>query len=231
MGTIASQNEWIWGLLCPADLPWATWHPGLIKIELAYALLSSMVAAQKSFDFEERGWRDSQKEGETLDGDECKKIQRIAEKWVQVAVPSLTEKSLLNGGDYRSEWNDLRNIGARGDHNVLRNLVGVYTKAGTYIHSNPRHIQRTAGTLSECAARERRGGTFHFGNVPGLALTILGKHTCLFCPEHIPPPLFLPPPPLAPTHPPTRQGASKRPPMALTSSKLTASDLDRVSVS
>jgi hypothetical protein len=58
--------------------------------------------------------------------------------------------------------------------------AGVYTKPGTYIHSRPQHIQLIGGTLSECAARERKGGTFHFGNVPGLALTTLGKDTCLF---------------------------------------------------
>jgi hypothetical protein len=57
---------------------------------------------------------------------------------------------------------------------------GVYTKAGTYIHSSPWHIQLTGGTLSECAAGERKGGTFYFGNVPGLPPTILGKDTCRF---------------------------------------------------
>jgi hypothetical protein len=56
----------------------------------------------------------------------------------------------------------------------------VYTKAGTYIHSSPRHIQLTGSTLSECAAGERKGGTFYFGNVPGLPPTILGKDTCRF---------------------------------------------------
>lgn len=61
---------------------------------------------------------------------------------------------------------------------VLR--VRVYTTAGTYIHSSPRHIQLTGGTLSECAAGERKGGTFYFGNVPGLPPTILGKDMCRF---------------------------------------------------
>jgi hypothetical protein len=58
--------------------------------------------------------------------------------------------------------------------------TGVYTKPGTYIHSNARHIQLRGGTLSECAGREQKGGTFHFGNVPGLVLTILGIDTCPF---------------------------------------------------
>jgi hypothetical protein len=57
---------------------------------------------------------------------------------------------------------------------------GVYTKAGTYIHWWARHIQLRGGTLSECAVREQRGGTYYFGNVPGLAPTILGKDTCPF---------------------------------------------------
>lgn len=34
--------------------------------------------------------------------------------------------------------------------------------------------------MSECAGREQQGGTFQFGNVPGLALTILGIDTCPF---------------------------------------------------
>jgi hypothetical protein len=59
-------------------------------------------------------------------------------------------------------------------------FVGINTKAGTYIHSSPRHIQLTGGTLSECAAGERKDGTFYFGNVPGLPPTILGKDTCRF---------------------------------------------------
>ncbi|KAJ7884900.1 hypothetical protein B0H13DRAFT_2277925 [Mycena leptocephala] len=84
----------------------------------------------------------------------------------------------------------------------------VYTKAGTYIHSRARHIQLTGGTLSECAARERIGGTFHSGNVPGLASTNLGKDTCL-CSLRTPPLFLLPPPPLAPTSPPTRQKSAK----------------------
>jgi hypothetical protein len=84
----------------------------------------------------------------------------------------------------------------------------VYTKAGTYIHSRTWHIQLTGGTLSECAARERIGGTFHSGNVPGLAPTNLGKDTCL-CSLRTPPLFLLPPPPLAPTSPPTRQKSAK----------------------
>jgi hypothetical protein len=44
--------------------------------------------------------------------------------------------------------------------------------------------------LSECAGREQKGGTFHFGNVQGLALTILGIDTSVFRP------LFLLPLPL-----------------------------------
>jgi hypothetical protein len=56
----------------------------------------------------------------------------------------------------------------------------VYTKAGTYIHSWAQHIQLRGGTLSECAVREQRGGTFYFGNVPGLAPTILRKDKCPF---------------------------------------------------
>jgi hypothetical protein len=82
----------------------------------------------------------------------------------------------------------------------------VYTRAGTYIHSRARHIQFTGGTLSECAARERVGGTFHFGNVPGLAPTNLGKDTCL-CSLRIPTLCLLPPPPHAPTSPPMGQNA------------------------
>ncbi|KAJ7892226.1 hypothetical protein B0H13DRAFT_2038729 [Mycena leptocephala] len=39
-------------------------------------------------------------------------------------------------------------------------------------------MQRFSGTLSKCAAHERKGGTFHFGNVPGLTPTTLGKDTC-----------------------------------------------------
>ncbi|KAJ7798174.1 hypothetical protein B0H13DRAFT_1933795 [Mycena leptocephala] len=62
----------------------------------------------------------------------------------------------------------------------------LYTKGGTYMQSNPRHIQPTGGTLNKCAARERKSGTFHFGNVPGLAPTIMGKDTCHFC--SFPPP-------------------------------------------
>jgi hypothetical protein len=34
--------------------------------------------------------------------------------------------------------------------------------------------------VPSCAKREQNGGTFHFGNVPGLALTILGIDTCPF---------------------------------------------------
>ncbi|KAJ7925807.1 hypothetical protein B0H13DRAFT_2654202 [Mycena leptocephala] len=63
---------------------------------------------------------------------------------------------------------------------VLCCTARVYTKAGTYIHSSPRDIQLTGGTLSECATGERKGGTFYFGNVPGLPPTILGKDTCRF---------------------------------------------------
>jgi hypothetical protein len=48
-------------------------------------------------------------------------------------------------------------------------LNRVYTIGGTYIHSEPRHIQHICGTLSECAAHGQNGGTFRFGNVPGLA--------------------------------------------------------------
>jgi hypothetical protein len=67
---------------------------------------------------------------------------------------------------------------------VLAGGDGVYTKPGTYIHSNAWHIQLRGGTLSECAGREQTGGTFHFGNVPGLALTILGisRHVSVFRP-------------------------------------------------
>ncbi|KAJ7909204.1 hypothetical protein B0H13DRAFT_2272965 [Mycena leptocephala] len=65
------------------------------------------------------------------------------------------------------------------------------------------NINRRGGTLSECAAREQKGGTFHFGNMPGLATTILGIDMCPF--RQIPPLFLLPPPPLAPTSPPTRQ--------------------------
>ncbi|KAJ7925125.1 hypothetical protein B0H13DRAFT_2266469 [Mycena leptocephala] len=64
------------------------------------------------------------------------------------------------------------------------------------------------GTLSEYAARERIGGTFHSGNVPGLAPTNLGKDTCL-CSLRTPLLFLLPPPPLAPTSPPTRQKSAK----------------------
>ncbi|KAJ7870393.1 hypothetical protein B0H13DRAFT_2280624 [Mycena leptocephala] len=57
-------------------------------------------------------------------------------------------------------------------------------------------------TLNECAARERIGGTFHSGT------TNLGKDTCL-CSLCTPPLFLLPPPPLAPTSPPTRQKSAK----------------------
>ncbi|KAJ7926298.1 hypothetical protein B0H13DRAFT_2265913 [Mycena leptocephala] len=49
-----------------------------------------------------------------------------------------------------------------------------------YIPSPAPTYIRMPGTLSECAGREQKGGTFHFGNVPGLALTILGIDTCPF---------------------------------------------------
>jgi hypothetical protein len=72
---------------------------------------------------------------------------------------------------------------------ILRIAVAssrVYIKGAIYMQSNPRHIQPTGGTLNKCAARERKGGKFHFGNVPGLAPTIMGKDTCHFC--SFPPP-------------------------------------------
>jgi hypothetical protein len=43
----------------------------------------------------------------------------------------------------------------------------VYTKASTYMHSIRWHIQLA-------------GGTFHFGNLPGLAPTVLGKGSVFF---------------------------------------------------
>ncbi|KAJ7807636.1 hypothetical protein B0H13DRAFT_1928908 [Mycena leptocephala] len=109
-------------------------------------------------------------------------------------------------------------------------MKGVHTKGGTYIHSNPRHIQLTGGTLSKCAAHERKGSTFHFGNVPGLAPTTLGKDMC----PH--PALFPLPPPthyhLAPTSPPTRQKHIKIPTDGTNNSKQSTTDqlfIDRVS--
>ncbi|KAJ7851445.1 hypothetical protein B0H13DRAFT_1905130 [Mycena leptocephala] len=94
-------------------------------------------------------------------------------------------------------------------------MLGVYTKPGTYIHSRPRHIQLIGGTLSECAACERKGDTFHFGNVPGLAPTTLGKDTCLFF-NRAPPLYLLPPPPLTPNGHQRVENASKCPPTAPT---------------
>ncbi|KAJ7867036.1 hypothetical protein B0H13DRAFT_1897766 [Mycena leptocephala] len=71
------------------------------------------------------------------------------------------------------------------------------------------------GTLSECAARECKGATFHFGNVPGLAPTTLGKDTCLFF-NRAPPLFLLPPPPLTPNGHQRVENASKCPPTAPT---------------
>ncbi|KAJ7874270.1 hypothetical protein B0H13DRAFT_2279991 [Mycena leptocephala] len=67
------------------------------------------------------------------------------------------------------------------------------------------------GTLSECAAREHKGGTFHFGNVPGLAPTTLGKDTYLFF-NRAPPLYLLPPSPLTPNGHPRVENTSKCPP-------------------
>jgi hypothetical protein len=91
----------------------------------------------------------------------------------------------------------------------------VYTKGGTYIHSNTRHIQLTGGTLSKCAVHECKGGTFHFGNVPGLAPTILGKDTCRHPASFLLPPPTRHHPSLQPAHPHVKS-ASKYPPMAPT---------------
>jgi hypothetical protein len=60
--------------------------------------------------------------------------------------------------------------------------------------------------LSGCAAREREAGTFRFGNVPGL----FWEKTHVFL-HRFPPFFLLPPPPFAPTSPPTRQKRVKMP--------------------
>jgi hypothetical protein len=88
-------------LLCLEDLPWATWPPGLIKIELSCEQLRSNTACQEKLvrqsavrphgalrcEIKLRRSRfttrkedyECHKKGETLDGDEGKEIQRIAE--------------------------------------------------------------------------------------------------------------------------------------------------------
>ncbi|KAJ7887948.1 hypothetical protein B0H13DRAFT_2342185 [Mycena leptocephala] len=56
----------------------------------------------------------------------------------------------------------------------LSTTTGIYQ--GRHLHTfEPRHIQLTGGTLSECAAGERKGSTFYFGNVPGLPPTYAVK--------------------------------------------------------